>query len=209
MRQLFVLFIVASIAFCTASPAISAMSSTNYYIYADSVETGGGLSTGGAYSLENTVGESPAGFSSSSVYEIRAGYQHMERGYISLYIDDNSLGLGSLSTSTVNMASTSVTVSTDSVTGYTMAIGAVVGTMIASVSDGAVTSGSEEYGFSAAGSESVVSGDVAVAAATPVAAASFPIDGSQTVMTFKASRSVGTTAGVYSQTVTLTASANI
>lgn len=167
------------------------------------------MSTGGAYSLENTAGESPAGFSTSSVYEIRAGYQHMERGYISLYIDDNSLSLGALSTSTVNSASTTVTVSTDSATGYTLGIGAVVGTMIAPVTDGVVTSGSEEYGFSASGSESVVSGDVAVASATAVASAGSQIEGSQTIVTFKASRSPVTTAGSYSQSITLTASANI
>lgn len=187
----------------------AAMSSTNYYIYADSVETGGGLSTGGAYSLQDTTGESPSGFSTSSAYEIRAGYQYMERGLLTLQISLSSLNLGTLSTTSVSSAATTITVETDSTTGYSLSISAVSGTGLAAVSDGAVTAGSEEYGFAAAGSESQVVGDVGIAAATLIASTSSPIMSSATVMTVKASMNDSSTAGSYGQTVTVAASANI
>ncbi len=187
----------------------AAMSSTNYFIYADTVETGGGFSASGPYSLEGTIGESPASFSSSSAYEIRAGYQHMERGYLSIDISDNSLNLGTLSTTTVNTASTTVTVSTDSITGYSMSISVVVGAGLSAVVDGTVSAGSEEYGFAASGSENQVVGDVGVIAGTMIAATSSAIYTSATDLIFKASMNTVSAPGNYSQTVTVSASANI
>lgn len=209
MKQLFALFIVGALIIGLPKSVNAEMSSTNYFIYADTVETGGGLSTGGVYSLEQTTGESPAGFSTSSAYEIRAGYQHMERGYLSLTISSNSLDLGTLSASAVNSAATTVTVGTDSGTGYSLSISSVSGSAVAAVADGTVTAGSEEYGFSASGSESQVTGDVAVSASTLVAVTTTAITGSATLMTFKASMSASSLSGTYSQTVAITATANL
>lgn len=185
------------------------MSSTNYLIFADSVDTGGGLSTSGVFSLQDTTGESPAGFSTSSAYQIRAGYQFMERGYLSLDIDVASLNLGTLSTASVSSASTTATVSTDSETGYTLSTTAVVGAGLAGVTDGAVTAGVEEYGFSAAGPENQIAGDVAVGTGVLIASTSTPITHSATTLTFKASVSPGSAAGNYSQTITIAAVANL
>ena len=209
MKRIVALLIIGICLAGFPGPVICAMSSTNYFIFADSVETGGGLSTGGVYGLQDTAGESPAGFSTSSAYEIRAGYQFMERGYLSLLISSDAIDLGTLSASAVNSDSTTATVTTDSITGYSLSISAVSGTSISAVADGTVTAGSEEYGFSAAGTESGVSGDVAVAASTLVSSSSGPITNSATVMTFKASMSSATTPGSHSQTVAVSASANI
>ena len=52
---------------------LAAMSSTNYMIYADSLETGGGLSSGGGYNLEDTIGEGIISGSVGSNYTIKAG----------------------------------------------------------------------------------------------------------------------------------------
>lgn len=209
MKRMLALLIIGICLAGFPGPVICAMSSTNYFIYADTVETGGGLSTGGVYGLQDTAGESPVGFSSSSAYEIRAGYQFMERGSLSLIISSNSLNLGTLSATAVNSGSTTATVTTDSVTGYSLSISSVSGTSVAAVTDGTVTAGSEEYGFSASGAESSVTGDVAVAASTLVASTSSPITDSATIMTFKASMSPSTVGGSYGQTVTIAASANI
>lgn len=202
-------FIISILTLSFPGQIICAMSSTNYFIYADSIETGGGLSVGGAYSLEDTAGESPAGFSNSAIYEIRAGYQHMERGYISFTISHNSLNLGVLSTSAINSASTTLTVGTDSVTGYAVSFFSVSGSMISGVSDGTVTVGSEEYGFSAVGSESQVVGDVAPAVSAIIASTSSPAFSSITEMMFKASMSGTTVSGNYNQSLILVASANL
>ena len=56
-RAFIVIIIIAAIFFAQRSWA--AMSSTNYYIYAEVISVGGVLSTSSAYSLQDTVGESP------------------------------------------------------------------------------------------------------------------------------------------------------
>jgi len=208
MRQGLTIIIVTMLILCPMHVR-GAMSSTNYFIYADSVDTGGGLSASGSYSLQGSVGESPTDFSTSSAYEIRAGYQYMERGYLSLEIDVTSLNLGTLSVSAVNSATTTATVSTDSITGYTLSTTAVSGTSLSNVTDGTVTAGSEEYGFSGAGPDNQLSGDVGVSTGVLIASTSSPISSSQTLMTYKAAMSAGSTAGSYSQTITIAASANI
>lgn len=208
MRKLFLAACLVGASFWPLA-ANGLMTSTNYTIYADSIETGGGLSTGGIYSLESTLGESPSGVATSSAYEIRAGYQYMVRGYLTMSLSANSVSLGNLSQTAVNAANVTATVSTDSWTGYTLSISAVSGSPLSSVGDGTVTAGSEEYGIAAAGAQSVVSGDVAIAAGTTVASSALPIDSSQTVLTFKAAISSATASGARSQTITLTASANI
>lgn len=208
MRQGLTIYIVIMLILCPMH-VWGAMSSTNYFIYADSVDTGGGLSTSGSYSLQGSTGESPTDFATSSLYEIRAGYEYMERGYLSLDIDVTSLNLGTLSDTAVNSASTTATVGTDSITGYTLSTSAVSGTSIANVTDGTVTAGSEEYGFSGSGSDNQISGDVGVATGVLIASTSTPVTASQTTLTFKAAMSVGTSAGSYSQTITIAASANI
>lgn len=193
----------------TPQSVIGAMTSASYEIYADSIETAGGLSVSGSYSLEGSIGESPAGSSTGGVYEILAGYQFMERGYLSLIISSNAINLGVLSTSFVISDSTVATVGTDSASGYSLSISAVSGSAIASVTDGTVTAGSEEYGISVSGSESQIVGDVAVAPATLVAASTGAISSSVSTIMFKASISDSTVAGNYNQNVTLIASANI
>lgn len=187
---------------------LGAMSSTNYYIYADAIDSGGNLSTAGIYSLQDTFGESPVGFTTSTWYEIREGYQAMERGYLIMTIDNTSVNLGSLSQSVVNSASTTVTISTDSSTGYALSIQSVSGTGLTAVSDGTVSAGSEEYGLSADGDDSLISGDVAVSAGTSLASSAVAIENSPTILTFKASMNAATVVNIYSQTVTLSASAN-
>ncbi|MDD2758562.1 MAG: hypothetical protein PHD72_04315 [Patescibacteria group bacterium] len=201
------IFILAVLLAPTRTAAL--MTSSNYTIYADAVDSGGGLSAGGSYILQDTVGESPAGFSTSSAYEIRAGYQHMEKGFLTLQLSATSLNLGTLSASAVNVASTTATISTDASAGFSFSTTAVAGTVITAVADGTVSAGSEEYGFTVSGNESQFSNDVAVASSVLLAASTGPVTNSLTVLNFKASMASSTTAGSYSQTVTVSASANL
>lgn len=207
-RTLLTLLFAVSL-ICYPDLARSEMSSADYLIYADSINSGSGYGDGGEYVLESTLGETPSDYTTTGIYEIRAGYQYMTRGSLSLSISASSLNLGELSTASVSSASTVLTVSTDSATGYSLSVSAVSGSSINAVGDGAVTAGSEEYGFSASGSESQVSGDVAVAASTLLAATSSPISDSIITMTFKASINDSSTAGSYNQAVTVVASANL
>lgn len=185
------------------------MSSTNYSIYADSIGFGGINSTSTSYNLQDTVGGSPAGFSSSSSYEIRSGYQSMEQGSLSVSIDNTSLNLGTLSESSVNSASTTVTVNTDSATGYTLSIGSAGSSPITAVSDidGSVTAGSEEYGLAVTGTDKYFSNDRSIIAGRVLASANAPAN-SATVLTIKAAMSISTPVGSKSQSITLSTSAN-
>lgn len=194
---------------CFPYRALAEMSSSIYTIYADTVGVNGGnFSSSVTYALQDTLGETPTGFTTSTTYELRGGYQAMERGILSMTISNSSVSLGSLTVSAVNSASTDITIGTDAATGYSLSVGAVSGSMPTSVSDGAVTAGAEEYGVAASGSNALISGDVAVAPSLAIAATSTPVSGDATTLTFKASRSSGSVAGAYSQSITLTASAN-
>ncbi|MFA5127685.1 MAG: hypothetical protein WC457_01605 [Patescibacteria group bacterium] len=190
-------------------PVASEMSSANYQIYADSVQNGGGYQAAGSFILQDTSGELSSGYSSSSIYEIRAGYQYMERGYLSFDISDESLDLGTLSTSSVNIASTTITIGTDSSTGYSLSVTGVSGSSITDVADGAVTAGQEEYGYAALGSDSLIIGDTAVATGTIIASYDGETNASNIELGFKASKSASTAVGDYAQSISFAAAANI
>lgn len=209
MLKQFFIFIFIYYFILSPQPVVCSMSSGNYLIYADKIDTGGSFSTGGLYELEDSIGESAIIFLSGGSYELRAGYQSMERGYLSMDISNNSLDLGVLDVNSIDVALSDITISTDSETGYTLSITSVAGSGLASVSDGLVTAGDEEYGFSAIGNESLIAGDVAIVASTIVAATSSPVVSSITSLTFKASIDDNSVVGNYSQSIVMTVSANL
>ncbi|MFH1789635.1 MAG: hypothetical protein ABH832_01030 [bacterium] len=201
-------FLCLLICLVFVQPVFCLMSSTNYTIFADDFHSGL-VATSTNYRLEGTAGESPVGSTTGATYQILGGYQSMDRSSLSMSITDSSINLGDLSTTAVSSANTTVTITTDSSSGYTLSISNVSGSTITSVADGAVTAGQTEYGFSASGSQSIISGDVSVSAkdiSTAVAA----ITNSQTVLSFKASvASLGSSRQTYQQTITLSASNNL
>ncbi len=205
------LFLMVFLLGCLAFPSISwgVMSSTNYTIFADSVDSGGVLSAGGAYSLQDTIGESPVGSSSSSVYQVIGGYQAMDFGGLSISIDTASIDLGTLSTSQVTTASAVVSVTSGAADGYVLSVGSVSGSSLSAVSDGTVTAGVEEYGVAVSGTDAAFADDEAIAASLNLASSLSSVRDAQTTLTFKAAISSGSTAGARSQSITLTASANI
>lgn len=208
MKQRCLIFCLA-LAFLATPLAVSGeMSSASYEIYADNVESGGGLLSGGEYVLESSVGESPIGVSTGGVYEIRAGYQYMERGGLSMSVNPSSVNLGELSASAVSQGSVTVMVSTDSDSGYSLSVSSVSGTSLTAVSDGAVSAGSEEYGVAGSGTDNQITGDVAVTNGLSVAYSAIAVSGNDTTLTFKASISGSSVSGSYSQNIILTALSN-
>lgn len=190
--------------------AFGSMSSATYSIYADVIGVNGAVySTGTTYALSDTPGEAVAGTVDSGTYEVRGGFQAAEKDQtLSFTISNSSLDLGTLSTSAVSSAATVLSVTCNAPTGYSLSISGTSGIMPASVSDGSVTAGSEEYGVAVSGTDSAVAGDVAVASGQVLASSASAVDSSATTLTFKASIDSASTAGTDSQTVTLTASAN-
>ena len=98
--------------------------STNYQIQSDSINFSGGLSESDNYTQESTLGEVGTGNSQSNTYSLKAGYQQMQEVYIAI----SSLGDLTLSpsipgvTGGISSASTTITVTTDSPSGYELTI---------------------------------------------------------------------------------------
>ncbi len=185
------------------------MSSTNYTIFADSVDSGGVLSTGGVYSLQDTAGESPAGSSTSSSYEVIGGYQAMDWSVLTMEIDTSIINLGTIIIDQVATSSVVVTVTADASTGYVLSVVGIGGTSLGGVSDGSVTPGHEEYGVAVSGPDAAFSDDRAITASLNLSSSSTPVVSSQTTITFKATMSPTSVAGSRSQSVTIMASTNI
>ncbi len=99
-------------------------SSSNYRIQADSVNGGGLFSTSTSYRVEDTLGESGVGTSTSASFSLKAGYQQMQDVYLALAPSGNvslSPNIPSTGGGTADGAAT-FTVTTDNPTGYTMSI---------------------------------------------------------------------------------------
>ncbi len=114
------------------------MSSTNYRIIADSVNSGGLLGSSTSYNIEDTLGEIATGDSQSSSYKLLAGYQAMKLNVISISSPSN-VALGTLPTSGGGTGNGSAvwTVATDNLAGYALSIRAT--------SSPALTSGSNSF----------------------------------------------------------------
>lgn len=100
--------------------------SQNYQIQSDSVNVGGGLASSTNYSLESTGGEVGTGPSDSTSFSLRAGYQQMQEVFISITAPGNvelAPSIPGLTGGTSN-GSTTVTVTTDSASGYQLTIAA-------------------------------------------------------------------------------------
>lgn len=185
------------------------MSSTNYTIFADSVDSGGVISTGGTYNLQDTAGEFSVGSSTGGTYNVIGGYQAMDWSVLTIDINTTVINLGTLSLSAVATSPAVVSVTADADTGYVLSVASVSGTSLTGVSDGAVTAGSEEYGVAVSGMDATFAGDQAIVAGLNLSTSSTPVISAQTTLTFKAAISNASAAGAYSQSVVLTASTNI
>lgn len=99
------------------------MTGTAYKIQSDSINFGGGYSSSTTYKGESTFGEIATEDSTSTSYSLHAGYQQMQQVYIAISpaISDvvMSPDIGGITGGTSD-GSASVTVITDSISGYTL-----------------------------------------------------------------------------------------
>lgn len=96
------------------------MQSPSYQIESDSINIGGGFSSSSSYMLEDTLGEQATGRSSSTQYQLRAGYQQMQEVYLAISPAADVSMTPAISGITGGQSSgtTSVTVVTDNAAGY-------------------------------------------------------------------------------------------
>ncbi len=196
------------------------MSGAGFLIYADSVNTGGDVLTGGVYSLRESTGESPVGFvtSTDGTYEVRGGFQAMERGELVFSASKNSVNLSRITANAVQQDSVALAISTDSNTGYTLSVFSATpfinsnGHTLAAVASGTlVTAGTEGYGLALSGNDVLFTSDHEITSGLSLASTSTPVVNSAVTMTFRAAASSATVQnyqGSYNQTIRLMVSAN-
>lgn len=191
------------------------MTGGDYEIYADVFSSlDNPASSQGDFTLYGTMGDIAAEDTTGGVLSLRGGFQAMERSSLSLSVSPTTLNLGNLSLTSVKSASTVLTVSTDSQTGYSVVatedgnLRTGSGADIDDVSDGLVSSPSEEYGVRTTGNAGELADDTALQGNLLVATSSTIVETEQTTVTFRASISETSVGGSYSQVVTFTATAN-
>lgn len=202
-------------------PISTAMTGGNFEIYGDVFSfTSEQVSNGGTYALFDTGGEFFATSTSGGNLILDGGFQALEKGILFFNVSDASIALGTLSLGAINSASVTVTASTDSASGLTIAMSedgnlcspsvAECDNDINDVVDGAVTIGEEEYGITTSGTYGQQNGtDAAITGSTAVASASGPVVAAETVVTHKAAINIRTTRqGSYTHTVTYTLTIN-
>jgi hypothetical protein len=117
-------YIFTALYLVSAGTVFAAMSSTNYRINIDSINSGGtDFSSSTNYRLHDTVGEVASGDSASPLYALRAGYRQMETSFISISSPPD-INLPSMSGIIGGSSSGDAvwTVTTDNTAGYELTI---------------------------------------------------------------------------------------
>ena len=215
MKWLLEACIALVLALLYGGSASALMTSTNYRLYGDEIGTAGNRSTSASYILEDTAGSVASGDASSTNYNLLAGFQALsEFPVFTFSVSSASVGLGTLSTSAVSTATQTATTSTNAPYGYTTTLVEdgnlrTASNSITDVSDGAVTTGSEEYGVSVSGTDAAFGDDRALST-SPLTLASRSTwkNASAIVVTYKAAISSLSQGGGYSQTLTYVSTGN-
>ncbi len=127
-RTIYITVTIATLAIIACSVAHAyTMSSSNYRIENDSINTGGlDVATSTNYRLKDTIGEIATGNSTSTSYNLYAGYRQMDETYISISGGGAvtlTPNIGGVSGGTAT-GSTTFTIITDSPAGYALSINA-------------------------------------------------------------------------------------
>lgn len=189
------------------------MSSSSFVVTGDDMSAGGGNSTSASFVAENDLDGTATGENGTSAsFAACAGYPcalNVTPPSITFSVSPNSVGLGTLSTASVATGTTTLAVTENANSGYTVTgtsdgqLRTASGKVVPDVADGAVTIGGAEYGIGLTGTDRAFTDDRSVTT-TPrnVAANAGAVTGSSVTVTFKAAASTTTPAGSYAQVVT-------
>lgn len=197
------------------APLKADMSGGNFRIYTDSFSfVDGGFISGGNYSITATGDYGTATTTVGGTFILHGGQQVGNVGILSFSVSPTSIAFGTLANNTVAASNVTLTVSTDSATGYTVslapdgALRTATGKTFANVGDGSVTAGSEEYGVRTSGSAGTLSSDTAVSTGLVVASGTGSAASEQTTLRFSIASAPGSVGGDYNQAITLTLTVN-
>lgn len=215
--KLFKFFLIGtlfSVLFFPAAILAEDVTSTNYTIFGNSVNSGGTRSTSTNFVLESTLGEL-SGVTTSTNFSSRSGFQaKTAESKITMALSTNAINLGTLNTGAVSSSALTITITTNAPSGYSVRM-TEDGNLrsgsndISDVSDGTVTAGSEEYGIRTSGTSGQFnSTDTAISGTLILASKSTFVSAEDTTITFKAAVDSLTFSASYSHIVTFTAVAN-
>ena len=102
--------------------AVLAMSSTNYKIDVDAINSGGELGSSANYEALDSIGDPFIGIGESANYALRGGFENSLTVGISLALDSDVKNLGSITPGTPISGTTTATVVTDAWGGYDLFI---------------------------------------------------------------------------------------
>ncbi len=188
----------------------AAMTGGSYEIIADSFQFSGSeqIITGGDFALTDTGGEFFATTTQAGTYELVAGFQSAEKdASLSLFLNANAISFGELSLGSVTAENITASVSSAD-EGYVLLLTedgnlrTVTGNTIDDVSDGEVSSGSEEYGIKTIGGHGVLATDTPIQGTVTVANFSGSSESIDTIIQFRAAIGSQSLQGSYSHTVT-------
>ncbi len=214
----FAIYLLAGLLILGVPRLVSAgtMSSTSFTITSDDISAGGGNSTSASFISEGDVGGTAAGEGQTSAsFASCAGYPctlNVVPLAITFTVSPNSVALGTLTTGSVASGTTTLTVTENAASGYSVTATAdgqlrtAGGKFVPDVADGAVTAGAGEYGIGLTGTDRAFADDRSVTTtARTVMSNAGSVSGSAVTVTFKAAASATTAAGSYSQVVTFIA----
>lgn len=187
------------------------MSSTNYSIIADTVDTGG-YTTSTNYGIFGALGEWQ-GFTSSTNYSLNGGFNGIwGDNSITFSMNSSSVSLGTLSTTAVGTVTNYASSTTNYAGGYALYVSESSGlasgsNVIDDVTDGSVTAGSEEYGIRTSGTSGLYnSSDTAITTDwKKIAEKTSAVTADSVGVIFKVAVSPATPSGSYSHTVSFAA----
>jgi hypothetical protein len=209
------LLISGTLLICLPQVVWAGMSSTNYKIWADSLNLFGDEdSTSTNYALSDTGGELGTGEMSSANYNASIGYWGMIWDPTIIFsIADTAIDFGTLSSQEVKTDTTTFDVATNGWQGYVVTVRGETGLKdtngytIAGVAAGTVTAGVEEYGISTSGRDGQINSTDEAITTTPTTVAAYNsfTDTITTTVTFKVAITDMTEAGNYSQNLAFVA----
>ena len=122
-RQIIFLKLLGGLIFLLLPFLVEAeMSSTNYQIKTDSLNSGGLLSSSTNYKLTDTLAEAVMGEGASVNYKLKDGLWYMINTYLTLEVDSATKDLGTLIAGTPVTGQSTITVTTDAWDGYTLSV---------------------------------------------------------------------------------------
>ena len=199
-----------------AGPINSEMSGGDFEIYADAFATlDTNPQTGGDFVLYGSSGEFAVSTTASGEYELRSGFEALERAILGFSVTPATISFTDLTPSAVASSTMVLRVSTESTNGYTVTIqedgnlrdGA--NEMTDATSGQVITAGTEAYGIVPSGADAAITTTTPITGtATTLASRASAAEGRETSLDFQLAIATTTAIGTYSQTLTFTITVN-